>query len=75
MGISQNPKDSFLFKVPTLRNIEFSYPYMHDGRFKKLKDVINHYNRDWGKGKYGSEKKPILLSSEEQVDLLAFLLL
>ena len=47
---------------------------MHDGLFKKLKDVINHYNRDWGKGKYGSEKKPILLSSEEQVDLLAFLL-
>ncbi|MBK7958039.1 MAG: c-type cytochrome [Bacteroidetes bacterium] len=73
-GISQNPKDSFLFKIPTLRNIEFSYPYMHDGRFKKLKEVLNHYNKDFGKGKYGSVNKPIQLSSEEQVDLMAFLL-
>nr|HPI54462.1 cytochrome-c peroxidase [Chitinophagaceae bacterium] len=32
--ISLNVKDSFCFMVPTLRNIEFSYPYMHDGRFQ-----------------------------------------
>ncbi len=74
VGISQNSKDSFLFKVPTLRNIEFSYPYMHDGRFKKLKEVMSHYNRDFGNVKYGGEKKSIQLSSEEQVDLMAFLL-
>lgn len=36
-------KDNQTFKVPSLRNIEMTYPYMHDGRFKKLKDVINHY--------------------------------
>lgn len=32
------------FKVPSLRNVEVSAPYMHDGRFEKLEDVINHYN-------------------------------
>jgi len=44
MKITQNPKDSLLFKVPTLRNIEFTYPYMHDGRFKSLTEVVKHYN-------------------------------
>lgn len=32
------------FKVPTLRNIEVSAPYMHDGRFQTLEEVIDHYN-------------------------------
>ena len=41
--ITLNPDDSMKFKVPTLRNIEFTFPYMHDGRFLKLKEVINHY--------------------------------
>jgi cytochrome c peroxidase len=35
--------DMFKFKVPTLRNIEFSAPYMHDGRFKTLDAVLDHY--------------------------------
>ena len=36
--------DQFKFKVPTLRNIEYSAPYMHDGRFQTLDDVINFYS-------------------------------
>jgi cytochrome c peroxidase len=32
------------FKAPTLRNIEYSFPYMHDGRFQTLQEVIEHYN-------------------------------
>jgi cytochrome c peroxidase len=32
------------FKSPSLRNIEFTGPYMHDGRFAKLEDVIEHYS-------------------------------
>lgn len=74
--ISQNPDDSFKFKVPTLRNIEFSFPYMHDGRFKKLSEVINHYTNGIVKSKTLSQelRKPIVLSSNEKVDLLAFLL-
>jgi cytochrome c peroxidase len=33
-----------VFKIPSLRNVALTAPYMHDGRFKTLKDVINHYN-------------------------------
>ena len=36
-------EDIYKFKVPTLRNIELTFPYMHDGRLKTLKDVLDHY--------------------------------
>jgi len=36
--------DKAKFKVPSLRNIAFTAPYMHDGRFATLDDVLNHYN-------------------------------
>lgn len=66
MAITQLPADSLKFKVPTLRNIEFSYPYMHDGRFRRLREVLNHYaqNKELG----------IELTANEKVDLTAFLL-
>ncbi len=38
--VTQNPADLGKFKVPTLRNIEFTYPYMHDGKFMNLEQVI-----------------------------------
>lgn len=68
MGVTQNPMDSLLFKVPTLRNIEFSQPYMHDGRFKKLREVLNHYAQN-PVLKSGAELGP-----DEKTELLAFLL-
>lgn len=34
-----------LFKVPTLRNIALTAPYMHDGRFATLEEVLDHYNK------------------------------
>lgn len=34
------------FKIPTLRNIAKTAPYMHDGRFEALRDVVNHYNQN-----------------------------
>ncbi len=43
-GVSGNPLDSGRFKTPTLRNIALTAPYMHDGRFQTLDDVIDHYN-------------------------------
>lgn len=43
-AITGNSNDNGKFKVPTLRNIEFSAPYMHDGRFTTLDDVIDHYS-------------------------------
>ncbi len=74
--ISLRAQDSLRFKVPTLRNIEFSYPYMHDGRFKSLREVIDHYTS--GVVKHKTLSKPlessIILTSNEKVDLTAFLL-
>ena len=72
---TQNPKDYLLFKVPTLRNIEFTYPYMHDGRFKTLTEVIKHYNSEIKTSKTLSKQlvKPMNLSDNERTELLAFL--
>jgi cytochrome c peroxidase len=44
MKVTGNPNDKGKFKVPSLRNIEYTAPYMHDGRFSNLDEVINHYS-------------------------------
>ena len=43
-GVTGNPNDRGKFKVPSLRNIEYSFPYMHDGRFQTLAEVVEFYN-------------------------------
>ena len=43
-GVNGNQNDEGKFKVPSLRNIELTGPYMHDGRFATLEEVIEHYN-------------------------------
>jgi len=43
MKITGKREDSLRFKVPSLRNVSLSYPYMHDGRFYSLDEVLNHY--------------------------------
>jgi cytochrome c peroxidase len=43
-NVTGDPNDNGKFKVPTLRNIAYSAPYMHDGRFATLEEVINHYS-------------------------------
>jgi len=42
--VTGDPNDMGKFKVPTLRNIAYTAPYMHDGRFQTLMQVINFYN-------------------------------
>jgi cytochrome c peroxidase len=74
-SITGIPSDSGMFKVPTLRNILYTRPYMHDGRFERLNDVVEHYAAGhFSKG--ASEEmdgvKP--MSEEERIDLTAFLL-
>lgn len=73
--ITQDPSDNGKFKVPTLRNIELTYPYMHDGRFWSLEDVLNHYSE-------GVQQSPTLdpllsngipLSAQEKANIIAFL--
>lgn len=75
MMITNNKSDSLKFKVPTLRNIEFSAPYFHDGRVNKLKDAIEHYVSRIKDGPTlaSSLKGGITLSKEEKKDLIAFL--
>jgi cytochrome c peroxidase len=43
-GVNENSFDNGKFKVVTLRNIALTAPYMHDGRFKSLEEVLDHYN-------------------------------
>lgn len=76
MLVTGKHKDSLLFKVPTLRNIEFSFPYMHDGRFKTLSEVLKHYNKGIVNHSTLSPEliKGVELSPNDRVDLIAFLL-
>jgi len=75
MQITNNPEDSLKFKVPTLRNIQFTPPYMHDGRFETLKAVITHYSSGISHSTTLSErlKNNLDLTHKEKVDLLVFL--
>lgn len=43
-GVTGNPADNGKFKVPSLRNIGLTAPYMHDGRFATLEEVVEFYN-------------------------------
>lgn len=66
--------DKGKFKVPTLRNIAKTYPYMHDGRFLSLEDVILHYER--GGADHPNKHNAIIgfeLSETERNDLLEFM--
>ena len=42
--VTMDPNDRAKFKVPSLRNIAVTPPFMHDGRFQTLEEVIDHYN-------------------------------
>ena len=78
MAVTGNVNDKGKFKTPTLRNIEKTGPYMHDGRFATLEEVINHY--DFG-GVVSSTIDPLMkhvgtglnLTAQEKQDLLNFL--
>lgn len=74
--ISKNMKDSLRFKVPTLRNIELTYPYMHDGRIKNLQMVLFHYTENIYQSPTLSKQltKKITLNEEDKNNLLQFLM-
>jgi cytochrome c peroxidase len=65
------------FRTPTLRNIEKTGPYMHDGVYTNLWDVVSHYNFGGGTGSFSGTKEaaisPLLLSNDEMDDLVEFL--
>ena len=73
--ITGKKEDYYSYKVPSLRNIERTYPYMHDGRFKKLKDVLNYYG---SKENHTTNQHPEMnkigeLSFEEKQNIILFL--
>jgi len=76
--ITLDPADRGKFKVPSLRNIEYTDPYMHDGRFSTLEEVLDHYTGV----KDAETLDPILknntpagitLSDTEKANIIAFL--
>lgn len=62
------------FKTPTLRNIELTAPYMHNGSMSSLEEVVSFYNNGGGtRSTKDSRVKPMNLSKEEEAELVAFL--
>lgn len=77
--ITRNPEDLGSFKVPGLRNIAVTKPYMHNGMFRTLKEVIDYYDRPDkfvpdAVNRDTSLAKPLNLTPQEKKDLEAFLL-
>lgn len=75
MRFTHDSTDLARFKVPSLRNLAYTAPYMHDGSMASLSQVIDHYN---GGGRPHPSKstlvRPLRLSDQEKNDLIAFLL-
>ena len=79
-SVTGDPADNGKFKSPSLRNLIFSAPYMHDGRFETIEQVINHYSEGL---QNSSTIDPLMkkvdqggvqLSPQEKLDLKDFLL-
>jgi len=77
-GVTGDVSDKGKFLTPTLRNIALTAPYMHDGRFATLEEVVEHYNSG---GKPSATVDPLMkhvgtglgLSTQDKADLVAFL--
>ncbi len=77
--ITLDTNDNYKFKVPTLRNVALTYPYMHDGSIRTLQDVLDHYtdgitpyhNIDIAFRQYN--KLGFVLSDTEKEDIITFL--
>ena len=72
--ITKNPKDMGKFRVPSLREVKYTAPYMHNGVFTTLEEVVDFYDRGGGPGRNKTTlMKPLKLSAAEKKDLLAFI--
>lgn len=74
MRLTGDSSDLARFKVPTLRNVALTAPYMHDGSLWTLEEVVEHYDRGGAAHPSKSEfVRPLELSEKEKQDLVAFL--
>ncbi|MEL6534290.1 MAG: cytochrome c peroxidase [Bacteroidota bacterium] len=79
--ITEHPDDEGKFRVPSLRNVELTAPYMHNARFSDLEEVLEHYTSGLVNSatldetflSQNGEVQPIALTSVEQQDIIAFL--
>jgi cytochrome c peroxidase len=67
-------KDRFAYRTPTLRNVELTAPYMHDGSLATLRDVVDFYDRG-GNQNPGLDDfmLPLFLTEQQKEDLVAFM--
>ncbi len=73
--VTQRPEDKGAFKTPTLRSIDETAPYMHDGAFKTLEEVVDFLNLGGGQNPYLSPlMMPLGLSKDEKTQLIVFLM-
>ncbi len=77
--VTNNPDDNGKFKVPSLRNIAVTAPYMHDGRFETLEQVIDHYNEGIQESStadqtvLNTKDTGLFLTDQDKEDLINFL--
>jgi cytochrome c peroxidase len=78
-NLTKIPLHTFAFKTTTVRNVELTAPYMHNGVYTTLEQVVDFYHRGGGEGigiKLENQTLPfdkLSLTKEEQVDLVAFM--
>lgn len=74
--ITHDAQDLFRFKIPSLRNITRTHPYMHDGRFKRLRDVLAHYANTPALPDHTDPRVRSIgpLTDAERKDIVAFLM-
>jgi cytochrome c peroxidase len=72
--VTKDPKDWGAFKTPTLREVEHTAPYMHDGSLKTLDEVVDFYDKGGRANKNLDERmKKLNLTAMEKKDLVEFL--
>ena len=72
--VTKSNEDRGKFKTPTIRNINLTAPYMHNGALATLKDVVQFYNAGGGNSKNKDSKlKPLGLTAQEEDQLVAFM--
>lgn len=76
-GLTVTDDDAGRFKTPSLRNVSKTAPYMHDGAYADLWEVVNHYNFGGETGQYSGERdpaiNPLLLGNDDLDNLIEFL--
>lgn len=73
-AVTKVEADKGAFKTPTIRNVELSAPYMHDGSLATLLDVVEHYNKGGTANPTLSAKvKPLKLTDQEKQDIVEFM--